>query len=69
VVVGFELRASRLLGRGSTLKPCPPLLCAVVILEMVVSLLIFPGWPGLKSSYFKLPALAGTTGTCQHLIG
>jgi hypothetical protein len=55
----FELRASCFLGRCSTTRATSqPLLC-----WLFWSLAFCLGWPGLKSSYFTLPAVTGMRST------
>jgi hypothetical protein len=65
-VLGFELRASHLLGRclAPTIWAMPPALLALVILEL--GSCHCPSWPALQSSYFTLPTLARITSTHCH---
>jgi hypothetical protein len=64
VALGFELRASHLLGRCCTAWDTPPVHFALVILEMVVSQIIHPKWLRTLildpwSSQFQLPKQLG----------
>jgi hypothetical protein len=46
------------------LKPCPPGLLALVILE--IGFHFGPGWPGSQSFYFMLPTIVRITGVHHH---
>jgi hypothetical protein len=64
VVLGFDLRASHLLGRCSTTCTAPPVLFALVILELGVS-------PFAQADLdhdppFCIPAIIGMRGVHHH---
>jgi hypothetical protein len=64
VVLESELRALCLWGRCSTTWAIPPFLFALAIYE--IGSHFYSGQPGLPSSYFMLPALAGIIGVYHH---
>jgi hypothetical protein len=54
------------LSRSSPTLAMPPALFALVIFE--TGSYFCPGQPGLDSSYFTHPTVAGITGTCHQLL-
>jgi hypothetical protein len=68
VVLGIEFRALHSQSRCSTTWATPTPLFVLVMLE--IGSCFLPDHPGLRSFYFKLPAVAGLTGThhCAQLL-